>query len=508
MPTIPELVRRSVAAYGGRVAVVDGDRTLTFAEVGSRSARVATALSTIAAPLDRVAILLRNRLEYVEIDFGVALASMVKVPINPRLSDDERAFVVADSAARVLITETEQVDRVVAMLAALDDPPTLIVLDGGSGPGTSYAEMLRASDTRVPGFGDPDRISQFLYTSGTTGRPKAAVLTDRCRVSATTMMLAEEYPAGPDDGMIHAGPLAHGSGSKVLTFFLRGARNVILPAFDPHAFFTAVDAAGGTCSFVVPTMIQTLVEALDGAPPPSRLRNLSYGGAAITRKGLDAALNCFGPILTQVYGSCEAPHPVLALRHRDEDDPAVPGESAVPAGRPVVGADVRLEAIADTTDGNVGQICVRGPNVMQSYWHRADATAEALANGWYRTGDVGRVTDDGLYYIVDRVKDLVISGGLNVYPAEVERVLNDHPDIHASCVVGLPDERWGEVVAAAVVPEVGAELGSDEVRGWCGDRLAGYKKPRRVLLLDQLPTGSTGKIQKRDARALFADTSR
>jgi acyl-CoA synthetase (AMP-forming)/AMP-acid ligase II len=510
MPTIPELVERSARAYGPRVAVVDGDRRLTFAEVGNRSGRLANVLAGLTTePGARVAILMRNRLEYVESDFAIARAGMVKVPINPRLSDDERRYLLADSGASVLITESAERDRATDLIADLDGPPTVVDIDADSdgagflgGYQSRLGSALATPATLVP---DPERVSQLLYTSGTTGRPKGAMLADRCRVTATLMSTSEEFCAGPSDGMIHAGPLSHGSGSKVLTFFTRGARSILMAKFDPAAFFGCVTDQGGTSSFLVPTMIQMLVEHGQSRGTPSGLRNITYGGASISRTTLDAALESFGPILTQVFGTSEVPHPITVLRHRDEIDPRV-GDGAVPTGRLVSAASMRLvgEQSSEASSDH-GELWISGPQVMLGYWNNPSATEEAIIDGWYRTGDVATVDETGMITIVDRIKDMIISGGLNVYPAEVERVLAQHDGVRDVCVVGVPDDRWGEVVAAAVVTRAGSGLDGPTLTDWCGERLAGYKKPRIVAVVDDLPKGSTAKISKRAVRQLLMD---
>ena len=512
MPTIPELVRRAVAAHPNRVAIVDGARTSTFADVGARTIRLANALRGLSADEGgRVAILMRNRLEYVEADLAIARAGKVKVPINPKLSDDERTYVLSDSGADILITERSELARLLDNLAGT--PITVISADGGAGALDYESVLAAASDVEVPVSPDPRRLSQLLYTSGTTGRPKGAMLLDECRVSATTMSLVEEFTVTPSDGMVHAGPLSHGSASKLLTFFVRGGRNIVLPKFEPEVFVRAVQESGGTSSFVVPTMISMLIDYAATHPTGNAwgLRNLTYGGASISRPVLAAALGTLGPILTQVYGSCEAPHPVLALRHREGE--LGRADEAVPAGRPAMGVDVR---VADNEardampgeDGRItGELLVKGPNVMSGYWGKPEATAESIADGWYRTGDIVRVDTDGTYTLVDRAKDIVITGGLNVYPAEVERVLRQLPGVAEVSVVGLPDDKWGELVTAVIVPAPAATIGQDEVEQWCGDRLAGYKKPRRVVLVDDLPKGSTGKILKREVRDLAAQTA-
>jgi acyl-CoA synthetase (AMP-forming)/AMP-acid ligase II len=512
MPTIPELVRRAVAAHPNRVAIVDGPRTATFADVGARTIRLANALRGMSAAYGgRVAILMRNRLEYVEADLAIARAGKVKVPINPKLSDDERGYVLADSGADILITEEPELARLLDNLAGT--PITVISAGGGAGALDYEAVLAAASDVEAPIRPDPQRLSQLLYTSGTTGRPKGAMLLDECRVCATTMSLVEEFPVTPSDGMIHAGPLSHGSASKLLTFFVRGARNIVLPKFEPELFVGAIRDSGGTSSFVVPTMISMLIDyaATDPTSNAWGLRNLTYGGASISRPVLAAALETLGPILTQVYGSCEAPHPVLALRHREGE--LGRADEAVPAGRPAIGVEVR---VADKEGGDAppgedgrvtGELLVKGPNVMAGYWGKPEATAESMTDGWYRTGDIVQVDAEGTYTLVDRAKDIVITGGLNVYPAEVERVLRQLPGVAEVSIVGLPDDKWGEVVTAVIVPAPAATIGPDEVEAWCRDRLAGYKKPRRVILVDALPKGSTGKILKREVRDLAAHTA-
>jgi acyl-CoA synthetase (AMP-forming)/AMP-acid ligase II len=270
----------------------------------------------------------------------------------------------------------------------------------------------------------------------------------------------------------------------------------------------AVEQSGGTTSFMVPTMIQMLLDyrKATGGDGAWGLRNISYGGASISRELLSAALDAFGPLLTQVYGSCEAPHPVTVLRHRDEDDPYLSRHEIVPAGRETIGVDVKLmnNDGTEATDG-VGEMWIRGRNVMPGYWNKPEANAESMFDGWYRTGDVARRDDDGMLTIVDRSKDIIITGGLNVYPAEVERVLRELPGVSDVAVVGLPDPRWGEIVAVALVPSAPGALNAEAVERWCAERLANYKKPRQISFLDELPKGSTGKVLKRGVRDLLSN---
>jgi acyl-CoA synthetase (AMP-forming)/AMP-acid ligase II len=501
MTTIGDLVERASRRFAQRVAVVDGERSLTFSEVHERSSRLANALNGLgAAPGARVALLMSNRLEFVEADFGIAKAGMVKAPMNPRLADDERRHVLANCAAEILLTESHERERIAALQSELPALKHVIAVDR-----EDYADLLRnarpgAADLDI----DPNSPSMILHTSGTTGRPKGATTSQRARIAATTHMLLDEFAARPDDGMVHVAPMSHGSGSKILAFYLRGARNVTLGKFSPDAFFDAL-ANGASSSFVVPTMIRMLLDAQGRAKADlSRLRNLTYGGAPMPAALAEEAIEAFGPILTQVYGSCEAPHPVLVLSSADH----VVGQYArlSSAGHETLGVDVRIVA-ADGTDaalGEPGELLIRGPNVMDGYWGDPQATAAVFTDGWYRSGDLAVRAEDGFVSIVGRERDLLISGGLNVYPAEVEAVIHRHGGVLEAAVFGVPDDTWGEAVAVAIVRRPGTSTQAEEIIAHSKAHLADYKKPRRVFFVDQLPKGPTGKVAKQELAARFA----
>jgi len=505
---VPILVDRAVRWYGSRVAVSDGDRSLTFAEVGERSDRLAHALQHVApAPGGNVALLLANRLEFIEADFAIAKAGKVKVPINPRLRNEERAYILAQSEAETLITERSELEGVHDLRRDLPGLRTVISIGGGT-EALDYGEALKRGSATAPhpAPGGP-AASVVLYTSGTTGRPKGATLSDRSRIAATTSMLMDEYPASADDGMIHVASLSHGSGSKILAYFVRGARNIVLRKFEAAEFFRAIERRGGTSTFLVPTMIRMLLDAPERSRfNVSSLRNITYGGAPIPLDTLHQAVEAFGPVLVQVYGSCEAPHPVTVLRREWHVADGMQVDRLRSAGREVMGVEVRIlnDAGDDTGDGDIGELCVRGQNVMTGYWHDSSATAEVLADGWYHTGDLARRDGDGFIYIVDRKRDMIISGGLNVYPAEVESVLRRHPGVREACVVGIADSLWGETVVAFVVPTASAAPDEAALIGHCAQHLAGYKKPRIVRFVDSLPKGPTGKFLKKQLRAAFA----
>jgi acyl-CoA synthetase (AMP-forming)/AMP-acid ligase II len=494
MTTIAELVERASHRYARRVAVVDGNRSLTFAEVGDRSARLANALVGMSPAIgSRVAVLLGNRLEFIEIDFAIARAGKVKAPINPRLTDAERSFILANCGAEVLFTGRDDKERVEAMRRELPALRDVVYVDE-----PAYEDLIANACPGSPSVPiDPDEPSMILHTSGTTGRPKGATTTQRARVSSMRNMLLDEFCPTENDGMVHVAPMTHGSGSKILAYFTRGARNITLAKFDPGTFFEAVAHSGGTGTFVVPTMIRMLLDAPErDAAWVSRIRNITYGGAPMPVALAEEAIDAFGPVLTQVYGSCEAPHPVTVLSQADHvvDDHARLGS----AGFPSSGVQIRLvdKAGLDVAAGEPGELWIHGGNVMSGYWNDVDATDAAFTDGWYRSGDVATLDDAGLMSIVGREREMLISGGLNVYPAEVEAVLHRHDGVSEAAVFGVPDDFWGEVVAAAIVTRQGRMASEADIVRHCTDSLAGYKLPRRIIFVDELPKGTTGKVQK------------
>ncbi|HVX23269.1 MAG TPA: AMP-binding protein [Acidimicrobiales bacterium] len=522
MRAIPALVDRAVRRYADRVAVVDGPRRLTFAEVGDRVNRLANALIGLSPhPGSRVALIMANRLEFVEADLAIAAAGKVKAPLNPRLTDEERRYVLANCGADVVITEAGEVDRLEALRADLPDLRYVVSVDGpvggggpvgGAGPvggstagaGTvDYGALLAGAAATPPAVDiDPHAPSMILHTSGTTGHPKGATTSQAARIASATNMWLDEFLPTTTDGMVHVAPMSHGSGSKILCFFLRGARNVTLRRFDPTTFFAAVADDGGTSTFVVPTMVRMLLDAPD-RPADLALRNITYGGAPMPPALAEEAIAAFGPILTQVYGSCEAPHPVTALSAADH---LRGGSLLSSAGYETTGVTVRIAADDGTEQpvGEPGELWVKGAHLMSGYWQDDEATATVFRDGWYRSGDVAVRDPSGAISIVGRERDLLISGGLNVYPAEVEAVLQRHPAIREAAVFGVDDPLWGEAVTAAVVLRPGSSADQDDIVGHCVRHLAGYKKPRRVLFVDELPKGVTGKVAKAELRALAA----
>lgn len=507
MLTTQVLVERFLSSFSDRIAVIDQGRHITYRALADRSARLANALMARGAgPWRPVAIYLENDVHFIEVDLACMRAGIMRVGISSRLSAEECGFILNHSHASVLVTTSDKLETLDP--AQIADLETIALIDKagtGSGNPVNYEGLIAAGSSalNVRPVG-PDHPAYVLYTSGTTGRPKGALHTQGSRVASLVNMLTNEIRADKNSAMIHAAALTHGSGSKILTFMAVGGCNIILPKFDPGLFARAVTEDGGSHSFAVPTMLQMLLDAgPEVASAVGMMNQMSFGGAPITNAAFARVLDGFGNNLIQVYGTSEAPHPITVLTPGDYMDEADPSALADTAGRPAIGMDVAIfgDDGKELARGQEGELVARGASIMKEYLYNEAATAEVFtADGWYRTGDVAVMDEAGFVRFRDRKRDMIITGGLNVYPSEVERVLADNPAVREVAVIGYPDDRWGESVMAFVVPAPGVAATSEGLIGWMEGRIAGYKKPRVVNFIDELPKGTTGKILKRVLR--------
>jgi long-chain acyl-CoA synthetase len=468
-----------------------GGVELTYGELEDRSARLATLLrETGLGQGDRVGVMLPNVPEFPVAYYGVLRAGGVVVPMNVLLKRREIAFYLADSGAKQLLAWHGFAEE--ARAGAAEAGAELKEVE----PSALAAELAGREPT--PGLAETDEsdTAVILYTSGTTGKPKGAELTHlnlfrNAEVSSRTTC---EITAG--DVVLGALPLFHSFGQTVSmnTSLMVGACLTLVPKFDPTEALETMQRDAVTHFYGVPTMYGALLHHPERQSfNTSALRSCITGGASMPVEVLCGFEEAFGCVVLEGYGLSET-SPVACSNHPDTE--RKPGS----IGTPIEGVEMRVVDEDDNPlpQGEVGEIVIRGHNVMKGYWQRPEATAEAMRGGWFHSGDIARVDEDGYFYIVDRKKDLIIRGGYNVYPREVEEVLYEHPKIREAAVVGVPHDEWGEEIGAAVVLHEGEELAPEDVSAYVKERIAAYKYPRIVWFLEELPKGPTGKILKRE----------
>ncbi len=482
-------------------ALADGDRV--HASWGAFAAKTAAAAGGLRegfglSPGDRVAIVMRNRPEYLEALFAVWHAGLVAVPVNARLHRDEIAYVLDDSGAAVVVTDDEHAEDVESLVDAVD---ALLA------PGPRWDRLMASAPASLVDR-QPTDPAWLFYTSGTTGRPKGATLTHRNLLMASLSYFADLDQVRAQDCILHAAPLSHGSGLYGLPHVARGAVSVVPSSGGVHGDEIAalLDRWPGVSLFAAPTMVKRLAgDRAVASADLSHLKAIIYGGAPMYLADLSDALAVFGPRLAQIYGQGETPMTITALSKADHADRGHPRwrERMQTVGLPRTDVEVR---VVDDDDrelpaGEVGEVVVRGDVVMAGYWHQPEATAETLRGGWLHTGDIGSFDDEGYLTLRDRSKDLIISGGMNVYPREVEEALLRHPDVLAAAVVGRPDSEWGETVVAFVVAADGAAPPPvADLDRTCLESIARFKRPKDYRFVDALPTSNYGKVLKRELR--------
>jgi acyl-CoA synthetase (AMP-forming)/AMP-acid ligase II len=517
MNALAELISRAGREFAEHEALVGEARSLSFAAVEAESNRLASALAGRlgVAKGERVAVLLANCPEFVVTDFALIKAGLVRVPVNPRYVAPEIEFILSHSGASVLVTSSAFAAVVAQIRPRLGSLTHVIAVDAL--PGVSGAlrwnDVLREGSAETFAVATTDRDGYMIaYTSGTMGRPKGAFTTVAARWASVFITYANEMLVTPADTMLHVASLAHGSGTKVLPVFAKGGKNVLAAKFLPGEFFRLVEEHRVTMSWMVPTMVAMLADAPERSRHDvSTLRTVIYGGAPMPEPVIERALAAFGAIFVQIYGLTEAPHPDLILpRHDHLPDPVTGKRVAAGAtGRAALGVSVRLVGTdgRDVGTGEVGELVVAGAHVMAGYWNDPAATEEVLRGGWCCTGDLAVVDAHGLYTIVDRKKEMIICGGYNVYPREVEDVLYRHPAVAECAVIGVPDATWGEAVLALIVAKSGCAIADEDIRAHCARELAGYKKPRTISVVAALPKTANGKIDKKALRGRYANVA-
>lgn len=507
---VGDILTASARVHPDSTALVwdEGGGRRTYRELNSRADAMASALATSLGvqPGDRVALMMYNGPTLLETLFAVWKAGATVVPLNARFTSDEISYHVADSGARVMIGGRDFAETLTGMRDRIS--AETLVLEGG-GPGAVDLDGLAAEHAGRPAprvrVSDGD-VAWIAYTSGTTGRPKGAMLSHGCLTFVAVSWLADLQRLEPEDIGLYAAPLTHGAGIMALAFTMKACTQVLLQpfGFDAQRFLDTIRRERVTHTWLVPTQIKMVLDhpGLDGADLSS-LKTIVYGGAPMHVEHLKEAIRRIGPVFVQLFAQTESPMTATYLRREEHIVEGPQSERLASCGHVRSGMEV---AILDAEDnqlspGEIGEICVRGPALMNGYWERPDATAETLRNGWLHTGDIGRLDDQGYLYIMDRSKDMLISGGLNVYPREIEEVLLRHPAVSECAVIGIPDERWGETAMAVVVRANGEEVSESELKDFAGEHLAHYKKPRAFEFVSALPKTTYGKIDKKALRA-------
>jgi acyl-CoA synthetase (AMP-forming)/AMP-acid ligase II len=509
---VGSFLAQSARLYPNHLAVAQGRKRLTYRQFNARCNRLANALHRLGVrPGENVALLQYNCPEMLETLFACFKAGFGAVPINFRLHPEEYAYIINHSEAKAVVLTGEFNEAVLEIRDRIPEVRHLITVSGAKDELLGYERLLSDESDRWNNAETmPESVAWLFYTSGTTGKPKGAMLTHRNLLAMTLTYYADYSLLGTNDAILHAAPLSHGSGLYALPNIAKGAVNAILESksFDPEEVLKTIERSRITNMFAAPTMTKLLIDcpAIDKYNFSS-MKNFVYGGGPTHVEDLKEAIERLGPCLTQLYGLGETPMTVTYLPHEDHvlEGTDKQMKRLAAAGIPRTGVEVK---IFDPNDqevavGEMGEVVARSDVVMKGYWRDPEATAETLRNGWLHTGDLGYMDEDGYLYLMDRSKDMIVSGGENIYPREIEEVIIRHPAIREVAVIGVPDPKWGEAVKAVVSMAPGASITEEELIAFCKDHIASYKKPKSFDFVDELPKNNYGKIMKRELRARY-----
>ncbi|MDP4534099.1 AMP-binding protein [Marinobacter salarius] len=505
--TLKPLYTGAMKKYRGRVAVHFDGKTLSYGELLRQSSRAAHALIGAGIiPNTRVALMMSNCAEYVIADQAIIQSGAAKVPLNDMLGENEIHYILKHSNSQLAIVGPNFFDVVARNRSKWSELKTIV----GIAPESEcpdgflpWEEFLAQGEESIPEVDvAPDDLATIVYTGGTTGMPKGVVHTQQS-VSLNMFSHAMEMELLDDEKILLCSPLPHGAGYVLQAGLLKGATHFIEQRFDPNQIVQRIEQDGVTMTFMVPTMIYRLIDWIgDKKYDLGTLRTIFYGAAPITEERLRQGLEILGPVFMQLYGQTEAPMWITRLRREDHRLDETTAHRLKSCGQPVAMAQVRIvdELGHEVPRGEGGEVAVRTPYNMARYHELPEKTAETLTDGWLRTGDIARQDEDGYIYLLDRNKDMIISGGMNVYTLEVENAVQSCPGVNQVAVVGLPDPDWGEAVTAFVVLETEAELTEEDIIRHCRRELSAYKRPKRVYFRDVLPLTVYSKLDKKALR--------
>ncbi|HUN70551.1 MAG TPA: AMP-binding protein [Burkholderiales bacterium] len=500
-----------MAAHRDRPAVALGERTVyTYGELEQRVRRLAGALRAACGDRsgERVVLVMRNTVQYVELMFAIWAAGLCAVPVNSKLHPKELDYVLRDCGARVCISHGELLEGLKGVTGGFEG---LELIDAES---SRYEQMAAGHLTPLRPAAEED-LAWIFYTSGTTGRPKGVMLTHANLVAMAMCFHADVVAVDHRDAIVHAAPLSHGSGLYAIPVWMKGGRQVVPPSggFDAAELFAIVASVERVNLFASPTIVKRMVRYVEeAAPPTNNLKTVIVGGAPFYVEDVRGAVARLGPKIAQIYGQGETPMTITAQSASDieaaikrDDDEML---ASVGARQSLVEVQVWDAGDQLCPAGTLGEVVVRGATVMKGYWNNPQASENTLAGGWLRTGDVGYLTERGLLVLKDRSKDVIISGGSNIYPREVEEILLLHPDVADAAVIGRPSAEWGEEVCAFVVVRKGRSLASQDLDRLCLDRIARFKRPKEYVFVESLPKNNTGKVLKTALREMLRANSR
>ena len=507
MVLLGDALDRNARRYPNKMALVFEGKRYTFAQLRDRVNRLANGLLSIGAQKgDRVAVLAQNCSEYVEVYCAAARAGLVTAPVNWRFVEREVAKVVDFLEPHTLIVEAEFADMVETLRSRIPCVKNVICLGGGRPGMEDYEDLIARSSPEAPpvqvGLED---LACLIHTSGTTGTPNEVMWTHRNWLAGVVDVIIEMH-IQREDVALHVVPAFHiGFAWSMLVYLYRGCTQVVMRRFDPPAVLDAIERERITSTIWVPTMIISLLQEPDVENRDlSSLRLIMYGASPMPVPVLERAISTLGPVLMQVYGLSEQSG---ALSRLPREEHVLNGTEAdrrrlASCGKEMLSDWVRIvdDQGMDVAPGQVGEIIARGPNIMVGYWREPEHTAQALRDGWLYTGDLAKMDEDGYIYIVDRKKDVIISGGENISSREVEEAVYIHPAVLECAVIGIPDPKWGEAVAALVVLKPGQTATEEEIIQVCQENLAGYKKPRTITFVESLPRTPMGKVMKEALR--------
>ena len=508
---VGELVKRCALWYSDRVAFIYEGAHLTYKELNERVNRLSNALLSLGLQKgDRVAILSKNRPQIIESIYACYKAGLVTVPLNARLAIPELVHMVNNSESSALILGEEFIEGVDSVRPEFSGLRHYIAITQPQRSMQDYETLIKNSSSSEPQVDvELDDLASLNYTSGTTGVLKAAMLTHRNRICmAEKQLLIPGIDIDRTSVLCHVGPITHGSYTMVLPIMLRGGRSLILSGFEVDLLLKTIEKERVTHLLLVPTMINMMLNHPDLKKYDLRsIRTIFYSASPMPVERIKQALQVFGPVLIQGYGCTESSALITYLPKEDHmfEEKHKKLKRLASCGVPIMACDVRVvnEKEEDIKPGEVGEIIERGDDTMIGYWKDPERTAETLRNGWLYTRDMATVDEEGYIYIVDRKADMIISGGYNIYPTEVEEVLYRHPAVFEASVIGVPDDLWGESVKAIVVLKEGMKATEDELIQHCKNYLSSYKKPKSVDFVRDLPKNPYGKILRRKLREKY-----